>query len=100
MELQRREFLKLVGTAAFVSSAFGVVHVASASQQAVSSSSGERVVPVMCGACGAGCGLLFVERKRGAVPTAEFRTSTARHVWQAGVGASDVEPPASSKEAA
>jgi thiosulfate reductase/polysulfide reductase chain A len=58
---QRREFLKLVGTAAVVSSAFGVVRVASASQHAMTSSS-ERVVPAMCRACGAGCGLLFVER--------------------------------------
>jgi anaerobic selenocysteine-containing dehydrogenase len=49
VELQRREFLKLVGTAAVASSAFGVVHVASASEQAVTLS-GERVVPVMCGA--------------------------------------------------
>ncbi len=53
--------LKLVGTAAVVSSAFGVVHVTSASQQ-VAAPIGERIVPVMCGACGAGCGLLFVER--------------------------------------
>lgn len=37
------------------------MHVASASQQAVTSS-GEKVVLVVCGACGAGCGLLFVER--------------------------------------
>jgi hypothetical protein len=49
MELQRREFLEFVGTAAVVSSAFGVVHVASASQQAVTSSS-ERIVPVVCNA--------------------------------------------------
>jgi len=49
MELQRREFLKLVGTAAVVSSAFGVVHAASASRQAVTSSS-ERVMLVVCNA--------------------------------------------------
>jgi hypothetical protein len=49
MELQRREFLKLGGVATCVSSAFGVVHVASASQQAVTSS-GERAVPVVCNA--------------------------------------------------
>jgi hypothetical protein len=47
MKLQRREFLKLGGVAAGVSSAFGVVHVASASQQAVTSS-GERSVLVVC----------------------------------------------------
>jgi anaerobic selenocysteine-containing dehydrogenase len=58
---QRREFLKLVGTAAVISSAFGVVRVASASQQEVTSSS-ERVMPAMCRSCGAGCGLLLVER--------------------------------------
>jgi hypothetical protein len=47
MKLQRREFLKLGGVAAGVSSAFGVVHAASASQQAVTSSS-ERIVLVVC----------------------------------------------------
>jgi hypothetical protein len=46
MELQRREFLKLGGVATGVSSAFGVVHAASASRQAVTSSS-ERIVPVI-----------------------------------------------------
>ena len=49
MELQRREFLEFVGTAAVVSSAFGVVHVASAPQH-VAASSGERMVPVICNA--------------------------------------------------
>jgi hypothetical protein len=49
MELQRREFLKLGGVAAGVSSAFGVVHAASASRQAVTSSS-ERIVLVVCNA--------------------------------------------------
>ncbi len=49
MELQRREFLKLGGVTTVVSSAFGVVHAASASRQAASSS-GERVVPVVCNA--------------------------------------------------
>jgi len=49
MELQRREFLNLGGVATCVSSAFGVVLVASASQQAATSS-GERVVPVVCNA--------------------------------------------------
>jgi len=90
MELQRREFLKLVGTAAVVSSAFGVVHVASASQQAAASPSGERVVPVMCGACGAGCGLLFVERggRRYLLPNLEHpqpgmcgRPASALQMW-------------------
>jgi thiosulfate reductase/polysulfide reductase chain A len=90
MELQRREFLKLVGTAAVVSSAFGVVHVASASQQVATSSSGERVVPVMCGACGAGCGLLFVERggRRYLLPNLEHpqpgmcgRPASALQMW-------------------
>jgi len=46
MELQRREFLKLGGVATGVSSAFGVVHAASASRQAVTSSS-ERIAPVI-----------------------------------------------------
>ena len=46
MELQRRELLKLVGIATVVSSAFSVAHVASASQQAVTSSS-ERIAPVI-----------------------------------------------------
>jgi hypothetical protein len=45
MELRRREFLKLGGVATGVSSAFGVVHAASASRQAVTSSS-ERIVLV------------------------------------------------------
>lgn len=90
MELQRREFLKLVGTAAVVSSAFSVVHVASASQQAASSSSGERIVPVMCLACGAGCGLLFVERngRRYLLPNLEHpqpgmcgRPASALQMW-------------------
>jgi hypothetical protein len=49
MELQRREFLKLGGVATGVSSAFGVVHVASASRQAVPPS-GEWIVPVVCNA--------------------------------------------------
>jgi anaerobic selenocysteine-containing dehydrogenase len=62
MNLERREFLKLVGTAAVASSAMGVVHITSASRLAVESPSGERDVPVMCNACGAGCGLLFTER--------------------------------------
>jgi hypothetical protein len=35
MELQKREFLKLGGVATDVSSAFGVVHVASAFKQVV-----------------------------------------------------------------
>jgi anaerobic selenocysteine-containing dehydrogenase len=90
VELQRREFLKLVGTAAVVSSAFSVVHVASASQQAASSSSGERIVPVMCLACGAGCGLLFVERngRRYLLPNLEHpqpgmcgRPASALQMW-------------------
>jgi hypothetical protein len=46
MELQRREFLKLGGVATGISSAFGVVHAASASRQAVTSSS-ERIAPVI-----------------------------------------------------
>ena len=46
MELQRREFLKLEGVAAVVSSAFGMAYVASASRQAVTSSS-ERIAPVI-----------------------------------------------------
>ena len=46
MELQRREFLKLGGVAMVVSSAFGVVHAASASRQAVTLSS-ERIVLVV-----------------------------------------------------
>jgi hypothetical protein len=45
MELQRREFLKLGGVTTGVSSAFGVVYAASASRQAVTSSS-ERIAPV------------------------------------------------------
>jgi anaerobic selenocysteine-containing dehydrogenase len=49
MELQRRKFLKLGGAAAVASSAFGVVHVASASQQAVPPS-GEWIVLVVCNA--------------------------------------------------
>jgi hypothetical protein len=49
MELQKREFLKLGGVATGVSSAFGVVHVASASQQAVPPS-GEWIVLVVCDA--------------------------------------------------
>jgi hypothetical protein len=49
MEIQRREFLKLGGVATGVSSAFGVVHAASASRQAVTSSS-ERIVLVVCNA--------------------------------------------------
>jgi len=49
MELQRREFLKLGGVATVVSSAFGVVHVALASQQVVPPS-GEWVVLVVCDA--------------------------------------------------
>jgi hypothetical protein len=49
MELQKRKFLKLGGVATVVSSAFGVVHVASASQQAVPPS-GEWIVPVVCNA--------------------------------------------------
>jgi hypothetical protein len=49
MELQRREFLKLGEVATDVSSAFGVVHVASASRQAVTSSS-ERIVLVVSNA--------------------------------------------------
>ncbi len=90
MELQRREFLKLVGTAAVASSAFGVVHVASASQQAVASPRGERIVPVMCGACGAACGLLFVERggRRYLLPNLEHpqpgmcgRSASALQMW-------------------
>ncbi len=89
MELQRREFLKLVGTAAVVSSAFGVVHVTSAFQQ-VAAPSGGRVVPVMCGACGAGCGLLFVERdgRRYLLPNLEHlqpgvcgRSASALQMW-------------------
>ncbi len=50
MERQRREFLKLGRVATVLSSAFGVVHAASASRQAVASPSGERVVPVICNA--------------------------------------------------
>jgi len=89
MELQRREFLKLVGTAAVVSSAFGVVHVTSASQQAAAPS-GERIVPVMCGGCGAACGLLFVERngRRYLLPNSEHpqpgmcgRPASALQMW-------------------
>jgi hypothetical protein len=49
MELQKREFLKLGGVATIVSSAFGVVHAVSASQQEVTSSS-ERIVLVVCNA--------------------------------------------------
>lgn len=49
VELQRKGFLKLVGTATVASSAFGVVHVASTSRQAVTSSS-ERIVLVVCNA--------------------------------------------------
>jgi anaerobic selenocysteine-containing dehydrogenase len=49
MELQRREFLKLGGVTTVVSSAFGVVHAASASRQAVPPS-GERIVLVGCNA--------------------------------------------------
>jgi uncharacterized protein (DUF1501 family) len=45
MELQRRDFLKLGG----VATGFGVVLVASASRQAVTSSS-ERIVLVVCNA--------------------------------------------------
>ncbi len=47
MERQRREFLKFGRVAAVVSSAFGVVHAASASRQAVPPS-GEWIVPVIC----------------------------------------------------
>ncbi len=49
MELQRREFLKFGRVAAVVSSAFGVVHAASASRRAVPPS-GEWIVPVICNA--------------------------------------------------
>jgi hypothetical protein len=46
MEFQRGEFLKLGGVVTGVSSAFGVVHAASASRQDVTSSS-ERIVPII-----------------------------------------------------
>ncbi|MFZ8809871.1 MAG: hypothetical protein ACO2PN_17435 [Pyrobaculum sp.] len=49
MELQKREFLKLGGVATVASSAFGVVHVASTSRQAVPPS-GEWIVLVVCDA--------------------------------------------------
>jgi len=61
MEIQRRDFLKVVGTAALLGTALGAVSTLSREQSA-SAISSERVIPVMCGACGAGCGLLFVER--------------------------------------
>jgi thiosulfate reductase/polysulfide reductase chain A len=64
--------------------------VTSASRRVVASSSGEGVVPVMCGACGAGCGLLFVERngRRYLLPNLEHsqpgmcsRSASALQMW-------------------
>ncbi|MEM4650428.1 MAG: molybdopterin-dependent oxidoreductase [Pyrobaculum sp.] len=91
MKLQRREFLKLAGTVALTSSAFGVVKVMASPEGAEEATPGaERVAPVMCGACGAGCGLLFVERggKQYLLPNLEHpqpgmcgRPASALQMW-------------------
>ena len=91
MKLQRREFLKLAGSVALASSALGAVKVVASPQEAREVASGaERVVSVMCGACGAGCGLLFVEKggRRYLVPNLDHpqpgmcgRPASALQMW-------------------
>ncbi|ABL87344.1 molybdopterin oxidoreductase [Pyrobaculum islandicum DSM 4184] len=61
MSTNRRDFIKLSATTLITTSTLGVFTYGSI-HETTSSLTFEKVVPVMCGACGAGCGLLYIER--------------------------------------
>jgi len=89
MEISRRDLVKLAATVGIVSAL--PLTLTSAAQQTAQKTAAEEVkAPVICGACGAMCGLIFVKRgdKMYLLPNLEhpqpgmcFRPASALQLW-------------------
>lgn len=88
--ITRRDFLKASATAAIAASAVGIFTYGTTQHVANAPPTAKRIVPVRCSACGAGCGLLYIEHegRRYILPNLEHpqpglcaRSASALQMW-------------------